>query len=119
MREVRPLQHKLVRGTGPTPPMSDAELQDLTRFTEQRGEDVREVKARYRGSNAFTAVASSLGGHNQDIWVSSGISQEGQPGNAWMVFTEKPPQKVFNRLAMLGTDTDVRGGTSQVRVRGS
>lgn len=112
MRDLRPLRHELVKGAGAAPVISEAELRDLTQLAKSSGQDLDELKARHRGQSQFTLMASSLGGHNQKIWVSSGVSQEGQPGNYWMVFTEKPPQKVFNRLATLGTDTDVIWGAA-------
>lgn len=46
----------------------------------------------------------------QKIWVSSGVAKDGDRGDHWLVFTKRPPAKVFATLAALGTDTNVLFG---------
>lgn len=110
---VRPagkLTHELVKGTGTTPPFTRAELQDFGQLAKQTGEDVEDIKARNRGQAEFSPLASRFGFDYPDSWVSAGIAQDGDPGDQWVVFTRRPPAKVFAQLKQLGTDTDVMFG---------
>lgn len=110
IRAAGPLQSELVKGTGPSPKMTKYELQDLGQLAKQTGEDVAVLKARHRGNTQFGVLANRISFDYQEIWVSSGVAKDGDPGDHWLVFTKRPPAQVFTKLKQLGTDTNVMFG---------
>lgn len=110
VRAAGPLQEELVRGTGKVPPIDPAELRDLQQLAKQTGEDLEVLKARHRGQSQFGILANRFAFGQQEIWVSGGVARDGEPGDYWLVFTRRPPAKVFARLRQLETDTNVMFG---------
>lgn len=110
IREAGPLTEEVVEGAGEVTPLDKHQLRDLHQLAKQRGEDVEELKHRHRGTSDFNAVVHRYEFRYQDIWVEAVVGPLGGRGDNHVVFTKRPPAKVFADLKALGTDTVVVWG---------
>ncbi|MGQ0632499.1 MAG: hypothetical protein ACT4P1_15880 [Sporichthyaceae bacterium] len=85
VRDAGELSAELVKGTGDSPRRAEAE---------------------------FAALAKRYSADLPKLWVSGGATEDGEVGDHYMVFTERPPMQVFDDLSALATDTNVLVGAA-------
>ncbi|MCE7081737.1 S1 family peptidase [Streptomyces sp. ST2-7A] len=111
---IRSLDKFVIKGSGATPEIKGAARRDLETLARDTGKSLKALERRHQGQEIFDHLASELAAEEGLGYVQAGYVEEGDPAadgaEVWMRFTEKPPQRVLNRLRELPHTVRVQYG---------
>jgi hypothetical protein len=101
------LASSVIGGRGDAMQFSDAELADLNQAAKRNNEEPSAVQARHVGVTEVGRLAAAFEREAPESFVRWGASAPGEPGQFWILFTERPSPDALERIAALPTDTRV------------